>query len=568
MTLIAVAMSWLTTSPSAAQTSGREDAVLIVGAEVPSDEPIDLQALALEVGRAGVRVLPADRARTRFEQRHSSRAPVISASDIDRWLASSRSAVRNLARADYEAARTDLQAAQLLSERALAELNREVARSRQVLDTCLYLARAFLETNDAARAHEQAEICRRLVPRGEPTEFNHTPEVMDLLRRVDLELAASEPATLRVTSTPSGCAVRLNGIEFGRTPLLSEGLRRGDYRVQVECDGETRGRIHRVRLDEGTTALAVDDAFERALAIEEHFRLRYATSAQRDGRVLEDARVVADAAGASEVWVARRSADGGIRLDRIRASRPEHVTSAERTTARDTVAALLTAPTQRVVRDARPASATERARVETPPTETPPAIEPTTSSGSDGTARDAIGVTLLALGLAGDIGTVALYAFRINRGQRFAVAEPSDVDYLDRYQVWLDTRVGLFASAIASTTLITAALPWLLPEHDEVPIWSTLIGIVGIGGVASGIVLEAATARCPETTIDPDQRCIDAELTANLGTTIAIASAPLVAFPLLHIVRALTGSHSSASVDRASLSVSTRSVSLSFEGSF
>ena len=69
----------------------------------------------------------------------------MSESDLARWVASSRQAVRSLARADYDSARSALAQAEAMTDRALAELNREATRSRQVLDTCLFGVRAFVE---------------------------------------------------------------------------------------------------------------------------------------------------------------------------------------------------------------------------------------------------------------------------------------------------------------------------------------------------------------------------------------------------------------------------------------
>ena len=188
----------------------------------------------------------ADRASERFEVVGSAPAPTISQSDIDLWVERSRAAVRYLARADYKAARRELKAAQRLADRAAAELNREAARAQQVLDTCLFMVRAYVETKNDAEARKQARECRRLVPRVEPSAFRHTPEVRELLAEVDQEMASEAPGTLEVQSTPSDCLVRINGVEFGRTPVSGIELPVGTYRMQVECEEDKRGRIHRV----------------------------------------------------------------------------------------------------------------------------------------------------------------------------------------------------------------------------------------------------------------------------------------------------------------------------------
>ncbi|MBT8467908.1 MAG: hypothetical protein KJN97_04070, partial [Deltaproteobacteria bacterium] len=142
------------------------------------------EALRQELVMRGRPVWRADRVSERFEVQGSAPAPTISQSDIDLWVERSRAAVRYLARADYKAARRELKAAQRLADRAAAELNREAARAQQVLDTCLFMVRAYVETKNDVEARKQARECRRLVPRVEPSAFRHTPEVRELLAEV------------------------------------------------------------------------------------------------------------------------------------------------------------------------------------------------------------------------------------------------------------------------------------------------------------------------------------------------------------------------------------------------
>ena len=223
------------------------------------------EALRQELVVRGRSVWRAERASERFEVVGSAPAPRISQSDIDRWVERSRAAVRYLARADYKAARRELKAAQRLADRAAAELNREAARAQQVLDTCLLMVRAYVETKNNAEARRQARECRRLVPRVEPSAFRHTPEVRDLLAEVDEEMASEAPGTLEVQSTPSDCLVRINGVGFGRTPLSDVDLPVGAYRLQVECEEAHRGRIHRVGIASGENVFMFDGALERAV---------------------------------------------------------------------------------------------------------------------------------------------------------------------------------------------------------------------------------------------------------------------------------------------------------------
>ncbi|MGB5523493.1 MAG: PEGA domain-containing protein, partial [Polyangiales bacterium] len=272
------------------------------------------EALRQELVLRGHSVWRADRASERFEVVGSAPAPTISQSDIDLWVERSRAAVRYLARADYKAARRELKAAQRLANRAAAELNREAARAQQVLDTCLFMVRAYVETKNDAEARKQARECRRLVPRVEPTAFRHTPEVRELLTQVDQEMASEAPGDLEVRSTPSDCVVRINGVEFGRTPLSGIELPVGTYRVQVECEEDKRGRIHRVDISSGPNLLDFNAALERAVRTRPVLHLQYDSHESWSER-MEQASEVGSILGGADVLVLSAQGAGLVRLD-------------------------------------------------------------------------------------------------------------------------------------------------------------------------------------------------------------------------------------------------------------
>jgi len=275
----------------------------------------DAEALRQELALRGYEVWRADRASERFEVVGSAPAPNVSQSDIDRWVERSRAAVKYLARADYKAARRELRAAQRLADQAADELNREAARAQQVLDTCLFMVRAYVETKNEAEARRQARECRRLVPRVEPSAFRHTPEVRDLLAEVDREMAAEAPGILRVTSTPTGCLVRINGVEFGNTPLLGVELPIGTYRLQVECEPERRGRIHREEIRSGVNPVHIDVGLDRAIKTRPALHLRYVSDATWSAERMAHAEQVASALGGAARLVVSEPTHEVVRID-------------------------------------------------------------------------------------------------------------------------------------------------------------------------------------------------------------------------------------------------------------
>ena len=148
--------------------------------------------------------------------------------------------------------------------------------ARTVLDTCLYVVMGLWETGKTAQAEEQARECRRLVPQIQPTMTLHTPTVRSIIEQIDRERQEEAAATLEVKSPRHGCLVRLNGLHLGTTPFMMAELIPGEYRVQVECDKDRPGRVHRVVLHSDVT-LWIDPTLDDAVRTEPEVHLAYAS---------------------------------------------------------------------------------------------------------------------------------------------------------------------------------------------------------------------------------------------------------------------------------------------------
>ncbi|MEM9730203.1 MAG: PEGA domain-containing protein, partial [Myxococcota bacterium] len=164
-----------------------------------------------------------DRATTRFETAGSASATEVSDGEVAAWVEQSSQAIRNLAEGDYATALDQLKEAQALSRDAAEELNRQQERATRTLDTCLYMVRVLLDTGAESQAKSMVQECRRLVPRTAPTKYMHPPEVRKLLSEVDAT-RRSRARRIEVTSNPEGCAVRVNGVILGKTPITLRDL--------------------------------------------------------------------------------------------------------------------------------------------------------------------------------------------------------------------------------------------------------------------------------------------------------------------------------------------------------
>lgn len=509
-------------------------------------------------------------ARTRFEEHGSAEPPTMSDSDLDHWLSLSRLAVRHLAHADYAAARQTLLEAQALSEPAAAELNREETRARQVLDTCLYEVRALVETEDP-RADARTLECRRLVPRVAPSPYQHTPEVVELLTRVDGRLAAAPPGSLHLESVPTGCQVRLNGIAVGTTPYASEDLANGEYRAQVECtaDGEPpsrRGRIHRIRLSEGASTVRIDTRFDSVVRTDTALRLEYASEADADAHRLDDALSAASTIGAAEVWLVSIdvAADDVVRIDRVSVAQAHPLASVRTHTMSGlpaSVAALAHGTSQDRTLAApisMPTWGTQDVDVD---------VEGDHGPSSSASARAdweyGVGITLGVLGVAGYVTSFVLVGAEQTYGHQATQPLVSDPDYLSRRRTWTSSEAPVLIVGALGGLFVTAALPFVMTDEDGTPWWSWVIGGVGVAAVATGLAIAFTAPSCGNDR--PTDACVAGMALADDGALITALGAPLLSVPVVYLIRSVVGG--SAPV-MPSVSASATSASLSLGGTW
>ena len=240
------------------------------------DLPVPMQNLVVEIGqeleRQGRRVWPPTEATTLFERKVSAEPVALSDQALERWLEDSRAGIRTLALGQHEAALRHLRRASQMSRAALTALNREDERAQRVLDTCLFLVRALLETGEHAGAEDQARECAFLAPGGEPQDLLHPPTALALFEEARRE-GAVQNGKLVVDGDRKDCTVRINGRRVGRTPFETSNLNPGVYAVQVECNGQHPGRIYSARTGVGATRLRIDTSIDRIVRTDPMLRL-------------------------------------------------------------------------------------------------------------------------------------------------------------------------------------------------------------------------------------------------------------------------------------------------------
>lgn len=519
------------------------------GVEAMSVEALHLTAEALraELALRGESVWPADRASERFEVLGSAPAPEVSQSDIDRWVERSRAAVRYLARADYKAARRELKAAQRVADRAADELNREAARAQQVLDTCLFMVRAYVETKNTADARQQARECRQLVPRVEPSAFRHTPEVRELLAEVDAQMAAEAPGMLAVTSDPPDCLVRINGVELGRTPLAGIELPVAMYRLQVECEPGQRGRIHRIAIASGPNALSFDGSLERAVRTRPVLHLSYPGREAWAERMSHAAELGAVLGGAYELVVS--SVDASVvRIDSNADGFepasiwiPAHEGVPDTEDVRRALDALFEGrsvdftgahPLARASWRAKPAATAIPALAAAAVEASGPEREYTPRPRNQSIA----GWTLFGAGVASIGASIGLHVWRGDLGDRF-IASPASLDDAKR---WSDARIAVWTTAAFGGVATSAAMPLILPDRRRTPWWGWTLGAVGLGLTGYAIYEGVTMTSCPEPFIADEaaaRACVTRGQEAGRLSLALAGAAPLLTIPLVYLLR-------------------------------
>ncbi len=517
-----------------------------------------LGTLEAAIAAEGGVVPDAANLRAVFESRVSSPAVSLSASDIERWVARSQSAVRHLARADYDRARVELLEAHALANRAAEELNREAERARQVLDTCLYMVRAYVETRDEENAIQQARACRQLVPGAEPSPYRHTPEVREIMARVDRAIATEAPGELVVTSSPSACAVRLNGIPFGTTPFRMEDLAAGEYRLQVECDAVERGRIHRIRVGAGSASAHVDGGLDRAVRSRPGLGLAYDSAEQARAQAGVHALAILRALGAHDAWMVWADAPGQLRIDRVHAGQvasvwleapaQEDANALDRF--RDAVRHLH-ASRSLDFRSSRAEPAPRSPALELPPVESAgasPESPPSPRSDEDvseASAHEAEAGSLAAsrtrrrralfaiTGVSGAayLAAVGLHVARGRRGEDFALFFS-----LSRQSAWVNLRLPTTLVAGAASLLSMSTLPVLLPDRRGVPLGAWIAGGLGVGLAAASLGTVLRRPACAGLGVER-RPCIEREQMGDRAVLLGSAAAPLLVAPLVYALR-------------------------------
>ncbi|MBW2629301.1 MAG: PEGA domain-containing protein [Deltaproteobacteria bacterium] len=517
--------------PKAAAQTG--DHWLIVATTTSDDswlEPTE-SSVREELTDHGVGVWSRDNAVTRFEANGSAPASQVTEAAIREWFARSKAILESLVQGAPAKALDQLNEAGALSLSTIEELNREPERSQKVLDTCLYGVRALLETRSPSSAETQARECRKVVLHGEPSAHMHPPQVLEMLDRVDAA-RTRQTGALRVESKPSGCAVRVNGLMLGETPIEVRNLFPGRYAVQVECDLDRRGRVHSADVKAAPTDVFVDSRFDDAIMTRPVLLLHYASSLEEEQHRNADAVEIAKIVPTDIIMLLSAPDPTVVELELLGGTPPKREALAR-------------------IRSARKHDLTTLPPVMLPCGDEPGAVSANTRP-EDGwpAARTPRGQFISGLTLLG-VGSASLLSGYVLIGPRARTAEDW-VNALDAggqesaslQQKWLNMGNGMIVTSSVGAAALVAAMPLALPKRAKTPWWAWLSGGLGVGfaafSVAYGVTAEAKpNVSCTSLVND----ATDARTCVKRGEQISVAvltgmtAAPLLTIPLVYLFR-------------------------------
>ncbi len=497
-----------------------------------------------ELLQRGIAVWPPQRATAELEQNVSSDPVTLTSEQIETWTDLSRAALWDLAQGEPEMALERLRKAQELSRRAIEALSRDEDRAQSVLDTCLYMVRALLETGLAADAGALGKECRVLVPDGRPTAGMHPASVRAVLEAADAE-RAERPTMLRVKSDPSGCAVRVNGLRLGETPFEMSGLP-AQYRVQVECDPTRRGRVHVVDTSSGLGEIFVDTGLDRAIQTDPFLHLHYTSASEEQANLLADAEAIAEAVPASRLVLIYAPTPNALELELVegtplRQKALARVPAGAQGPSRGDVALAVRALVAGRCTDFTavpsvplPCEVEPEAQI---PQEPPVARRPR--------GQLIAGLTLVGVGGASLATGYVLLAPRARTAEDWVAQLDSDLPPDgEAQQRWLDMGTAITITSAIGAGALVAAMPLTLPNRAKPPWWAWLSGGVGVGlaafSIAYGVTGDGKPPiSCSNLNISsPDaQACVRHGERVSVSVLTGVTAAPLMTVPLVYLFR-------------------------------
>lgn len=516
--------------------------VVRAGVGEPSDdERATAAALRDALRDDGVNLLEDASAATTFSATVSRERAVLEADRIAELVDAVRVLEEHVAMRRREAA---LEAAEHVRELSVGvaealEEQREVAQ--RLFDACIAEAWLHVQLGEGESARSDLRRCRESYPDIAVDAHAMSSQVYDLVVEIDAELAARPAFQITVTGADAGCELSLDGRRRAVAPAAIEGVFSGEHRLEIECAGMRRTRIHSVLLGAADLTIDVDPAFDDALRTAGGVWLDYESAAHLGAHRATDARALGRALSASDVVLVAMGGSS-VRLDRI------DVASGE-VTASVTLPLPLDGPgAATALREGHGAGRTDG---------TLPA------AGHDDTGL-VVGLTLLGVGVASIGAAWGTYAWRYDLGQSVYDVAPGTPAHADRLAARDAATPVPYTLGSIGALAATVSLPFWLPETNEFPWWSAIPAAAGAALLGVGIYQYTGDGRC----VDLRNGCAQTYATTLSGTLWLESSIPLLAVPVVYLFRLLVGPSTPVTAASASIDVTSEHAVITVGGAY
>ena len=229
--------------------------------------------------------------------------------------------------------------------------------------------------------------------------------------------------------------------------------------MQVECEENRPGRVHRVNLERDETVY-IDPTLDTALSLKPEVHLAYVSSEVMAGHAETHGRWLANMLGVQTVLLVE--AERVVRVDRDAG----FVGALE---AQDDEDAEMAAGRLLQYEVPEPAAAGNRLG------------RRGTALSDDRRSQRIFGAVQAAVGVAGVVTGAGLYGWRVKLGNRFQATEPGTPEFTEARDAWENARLGVLVAAPIGSVLASSGFAFAYKPRASVPWWAWTAGGIGAG---------------------------------------------------------------------------------------
>lgn len=423
---------------------------------------------------------------------------------------------RDLALGELDTALSALESIEKAGVQQVDFLRRQPETARTLFDACIMTGYLLHQHGRVAAAEERWRMCASSFPGFRLERQKFTRPVRERYRKALGRPPPTVTLTVEAARGPDDCAVRLNGINVGRAPVVLQ-VYPGTTRVQLEC-GAGSTRIHTAEVTTGPQRIVIDVGLDAVLDTSDaEPRITY----NSEGDLVQHLAALGRLLGAATVLCVMAH-DGWLVA----------LVDVERGTMSEPIALDPQAP-KRAIDALFPHPNASPQVPEDPVTRPvePRPLPPTDRSLAGGaTPHDALWLGLGVMWIGSSAITGVVLASRRDIRRR-AIEPGAELDGLaSAYDE--AALVGVFGAGLPGLIWAVSS-PWL-PMAEGVPWYAWLSGAAGTAILAAGLVVQVGVDSCRMA--ERDRRCGHWAADPLFGPLTMVHAAAPLSIPLAYAI--------------------------------